>query len=91
MRTGIVRRIDDIGRIVIPREVRRTMNIKEGDPLEISIEDDKICLEKYNTRETYINDLKRMKDRVAEFEDCFMAEDIKEGIISAIDGIIDKL
>ena len=33
--TGIVRRIDDLGRIVIPKEIRRTMRIKEGDPLEI--------------------------------------------------------
>lgn len=33
--TGIVRRIDDLGRVVIPREIRRTMGIREGDPLEI--------------------------------------------------------
>ena len=33
--TGIVRRIDDLGRIVIPKEIRRAMRIKEGDPLEI--------------------------------------------------------
>lgn len=33
--TGIVRRIDELGRIVIPKEVRRTLRIKEGDPLEI--------------------------------------------------------
>ena len=34
--TGIVRRIDDLGRVVIPKEIRRTMRIREGDPLEIS-------------------------------------------------------
>lgn len=33
--TGIVRRIDDLGRVVIPREIRKSMNIREGDPLEI--------------------------------------------------------
>lgn len=33
--TGIVRRIDDLGRVVIPKEIRRTLNIREGDPLEI--------------------------------------------------------
>ena len=36
--TGIVRRIDNLGRIVIPKEIRRTMNIREGDPLEIFVE-----------------------------------------------------
>lgn len=38
--TGIIRRIDDIGRIVIPKEIRRTLKIKEGDPLEIYTEHD---------------------------------------------------
>lgn len=36
--TGIVRRIDDLGRVVIPKEIRRTMRIREGDPLEIYTE-----------------------------------------------------
>ncbi|MBQ7932725.1 MAG: AbrB/MazE/SpoVT family DNA-binding domain-containing protein [Clostridia bacterium] len=35
--TGIVRRIDDIGRVVIPKEIRRTMRIREGDPLLITL------------------------------------------------------
>lgn len=38
--TGIVRRVDDLGRIVIPKEIRRTLRIKEGDPLEIYTEKD---------------------------------------------------
>ena len=33
--TGIVRRIDDLGRVVIPKEIRRTLRIREGDPLEL--------------------------------------------------------
>jgi AbrB family transcriptional regulator (stage V sporulation protein T) len=37
--TGIVRRIDDLGRIVIPKEIRRTMHIREGDPLEMTLTD----------------------------------------------------
>ena len=46
--TGIVRRIDDLGRVVIPREIRRTLNIKEGDPLELYTIDDGICFKKYD-------------------------------------------
>ena len=47
--TGIVRRIDDLGRVVIPREIRNTLHIREGDPLEIFItNDDCICFKKYN-------------------------------------------
>ena len=37
--TGIVRKIDDLGRVIIPKEIRRSMNIKEGDPLEIFVQD----------------------------------------------------
>ena len=35
--TGIVRRIDDLGRVVIPKEIRRTMRIREGDPLHMTL------------------------------------------------------
>ena len=45
--TGIVRRMDDLGRVVIPKEIRRTMNIREGEPLEMFIEDKKIIFQKY--------------------------------------------
>ena len=47
--TGIIRRIDDLGRIVIPREIRRRMGIVDGDPLEIfySEEENGIYLSKY--------------------------------------------
>lgn len=43
--TGIVRRIDDLGRVVIPKEIRRTMRIREGDPSQITLtEFDRFCL-----------------------------------------------
>lgn len=45
--TGIVRRVDDLGRVVIPKELRRTYDIKEGDPLEIFVDDDQLVLKKY--------------------------------------------
>lgn len=46
--TGIVRRVDDLGRVVIPKEIRRTMNIREGEPLEIYIDKDMVCFKKYS-------------------------------------------
>lgn len=47
--TGVVRRIDDLGRIVIPKEIRKTLRIKEGDPLEIFTEKEgSIILRKYS-------------------------------------------
>ncbi|MGM9522577.1 MAG: stage V sporulation T C-terminal domain-containing protein [Oscillospiraceae bacterium] len=47
--TGIVRRIDDLGRVVIPKEIRRTMRIRDGDPLEIYTEKDgEVIFKKYS-------------------------------------------
>ena len=47
--TGIVRRIDDLGRVVIPKEIRRTMRIREGDPLEIFTDTDgEVVFKKYS-------------------------------------------
>jgi len=47
--TGIVRRIDDLGRVVIPKEIRRTMRIREGDPLEIfTNRDGEVIFKKYS-------------------------------------------
>ena len=46
--TGIVRRIDDLGRVVIPKDLRRTMNIREGDPLEIFVDEGYILFRKYD-------------------------------------------
>ncbi len=46
--TGIVRRIDELGRVVIPKEIRRTLRIREGDPLEIFTEKDELTLKKYS-------------------------------------------
>jgi len=45
--TGIVRKVDELGRVVIPIEVRRTLEINEKDPLEIYIDQDRIILKKY--------------------------------------------
>ncbi len=61
--TGIVRRIDDLGRIVVPKEIRRTLRIREGDPLEIfTNRDGEILLKKYSP----IGELKEFAESYAE-------------------------
>lgn len=46
--TGVVRRIDDLGRIVIPKEIRKTLRIKDGESVEIYLDSDNIVLKKYS-------------------------------------------
>ena len=61
--TGIVRRIDDVGRVVIPKEIRRTMRIREGDPLEIFTDrEGGVILKKYSP----IGELNRFAGEYAE-------------------------
>lgn len=51
--TGIIRRVDDLGRVVIPKEIRRTLGIKEGEPLEIYTDEDTVCFKKYQQKDFY--------------------------------------
>lgn len=64
--TGIVRRIDDLGRIVVPKEIRQTLKIKEGDPLELWLDKDTICFKKYSViapvEDTFNSIIELMKD-----------------------------
>ena len=55
--TGIVRRVDDLGRIVIPSVVRKQLKIREGEPLEILIDEnnERIIFQKYNFNKTLDN------------------------------------
>lgn len=64
--TGIVRRVDDLGRIVIPMELRRTLGINVKDPLSITVEGERIILEKH--RDSCVmcgstDEIVRVKDR----------------------------
>src|SRR5699024_12140545 len=61
--TGIVRRIDDLGRVVIPKEIRRNLRIREGDPLEIFVQrEGEVILKKYSP----INELGHFAEMYAE-------------------------
>ncbi len=59
---GIVRRIDELGRIVIPKEIRKTLHIKNGENLEIFINDDQIILKKYSE----LGNLSELSDTIAQ-------------------------
>ena len=54
--TGIVRRLDELGRITLPIELRRNFDVNERDPLEIFVDDDKIILKKYNPADIFTGD-----------------------------------
>ena len=54
--TGVIRRIDDLGRVVIPKEIRKNLRIKEGDNLEIFVQNEEVILKKYSMMNK-INDL----------------------------------
>ncbi len=56
--TGIVRRVDELGRIVIPKEMRRSLGIDQKDPIEISVEGSSIVLQKYENRCVFCGALK---------------------------------
>jgi len=51
--TGVSRKVDDLGRIVLPAELRRSFDIREGDHIEIAVEEDKIVLQKRRTLCTF--------------------------------------
>ena len=51
--TGIVRKVDELGRVVLPIELRRVLNIKEKDSLEIFVDDEKVILKKYEPADIF--------------------------------------
>ena len=80
--TGVVRRIDDLGRIVLPKELRRTMRIKEGESLEIYTDGtDRIILKKYSP-------VQNVNDFVEEFVDSVYASNKKDIIITDNEKVI---
>ncbi len=85
--TGIVRRIDDLGRVVIPKEIRRTLRIREGDPLEIFVDrDGEVILKKYSP----INELgdfsQEYAESLAENSGCLVLIADRDVIISVSGG-----
>lgn len=59
--TGIVRKVDELGRVVLPIELRRTLNISEKDALEIYVDEENIILKKYEPACTFCGNAKDIK------------------------------
>lgn len=66
--TGIIRRIDDLGRVVIPKEVRRLVGIRESDPFEIYVDKDlgMVCFQKVDTKTDVCTELKLIKEKYSD-------------------------
>ncbi len=65
--TGIVRRIDDLGRVVIPREIRRTLHINEGDAMEIYLANGGVLFKKYDTTSTIKEAIENLKKSIIDY------------------------
>ena len=58
--TGVVRKVDELGRIVLPIEIRKTLDIKQKDAIEIFIDEDKIVLQKYQPACIFCNQIENV-------------------------------
>ena len=87
--TGIVRRIDDLGRVVIPKDIRRTLHIREGDPLEIYTDYGSVIFNRYDPSSEWTRTLAELKEDIYNYFDTYTSEDykLKKEIGTAIDKI----
>jgi len=87
--TGIIRRIDDLGRVVVPKEIRRTLNISEGDPLEIYVYDGMVCYRKHIPESDYSETVKSIIGNLEQDTDINIDTKIK--LKSKLKEIVDLL
>lgn len=81
--TGIVRRIDDLGRVVIPKEIRRTLRIREGDPLEIYTQrDGEVIFKKYSPMGDLQDFAEHICDSIGKNTGCIAAVSDRDSIIA---------
>lgn len=85
--TGVIRRIDELGRIVIPKEIRRHLGIRDGESLEIFTEEDKIVLKKYSRMLEYSDLSKKICELVPSIMDYALMVTDRDKIISYSDNI----
>lgn len=65
--TGVIRKIDELGRIVVPKEIRKNLNIRNGEDVQIYVEDDKIVLKKYQKMHSIKESAQMYLDIISKF------------------------
>ncbi|MBE6155569.1 MAG: AbrB/MazE/SpoVT family DNA-binding domain-containing protein [Firmicutes bacterium] len=80
--TGVIRKIDELGRIVIPKEIRKVLNIESGDDLEIYVDNQQLILEKYSVMHNLKNDTNKIIESVTDLIDATIIISDKEMIIT---------
>lgn len=83
--TGIIRRIDDLGRVVVPKELRRNLRLREGDPVEIFTEGDAVCLKKYGVT----GDVQQVLTNAEEY--IKLETELSPKVVNALLGKIDEM
>ena len=83
--TGIIRRVDDLGRIVIPKEVRRSLRISEGEPMEVFIDEGGVVFKKYKSR--LQDEARHLRELI---DDYFEGED-RDDLLKALDEVVATL
>ena len=85
--TGIVRRIDDLGRVVVPKEIRRTLRIREGDPMEIfTNRDGEVILKKYSPIGE-IDAFAKHAESLAAVSGCYVVISDRDQVIAVSGGV----
>lgn len=83
--TGIVRKVDELGRVVLPIELRRNLNINEKDALEIFVDDERVILKKYEPADIFTGSMEELID--------YKGKKVSKASIlemAALAGILDK-
>lgn len=88
--TGIQRQMDDLGRVVIPKEVRRALFIREGDTLKILTGDDCVILKKVNSRQNVSEILRDLRDYIGH-DDCLSANPYLREKINEVEAEVEKI
>lgn len=85
--TGIVRRIDDLGRIVIPKEMRRTLGVQEGDPMEIYIAGGGILFRRYYPNDQWTEQIAQLGNAI--IQDTSISMSTRALIVERLNELLD--